>query len=162
MPVEPAEEAVLQPYCARAGTYEMVQPDVSVRVLGPDRTFWEKATLIHTENHRAAPRAVGSRLSRHYADLAALDRHGIGKRAVERTDLLRVVAQDKRRYFHTGWARYEEAAEGQLQLVPLAEHEKVLRRDYEGMGEMYFSKPLDFDQILERLGDLEQRVNSRS
>jgi len=162
MPVVPAEQASLRPYCARAGRYVMPDPEVHVRVLAPERTFWEKATLVHAENHRPEPKAVGSRLSRHYADLAALESHDIGARALQRIDLLRGVAQEKRRYFHAGWAQYEDAADGRLKLVPPREHERVRRRDYAGMRELYFSEPLEFDEILERLDRLEQNVNNRS
>lgn len=162
MPVAPAEDASLRPYCARAGRYVMANPDVSVRVLAAERTFWEKATLVHAENHRPEPKPVGSRLSRHYADLAALARGEIGGRALQRMDILRAVVREKRRYFHAGWARYEDAAEGRLQLLPPAGHEKVLRRDYGGMREMYFAEPLDFNDVLECLGDLEKNVNNRS
>ncbi len=37
-----------------------------------ERTFWEKATILHAEYHRPAAQPVGERFSRHYSDLAAL------------------------------------------------------------------------------------------
>jgi hypothetical protein len=37
-----------------------------------ERTFWEKATVLHSEYHRPAGQAIGDRFSRHYSDLAAL------------------------------------------------------------------------------------------
>ncbi|MFM7930229.1 MAG: nucleotidyl transferase AbiEii/AbiGii toxin family protein, partial [Pirellula sp.] len=37
-----------------------------------DRTFWEKATILHAEYHRPANKATPDRFSRHYADTAAL------------------------------------------------------------------------------------------
>ena len=37
-----------------------------------ERTFWEKATILHAEYHRPADQPFGERFSRHYSDLAAL------------------------------------------------------------------------------------------
>ncbi len=37
-----------------------------------ERTFWEKATILHAEYHRPASQAIGDRFSRHYSDLATL------------------------------------------------------------------------------------------
>ncbi len=40
-----------------------------------ERTFWEKATILHTEYHRPAEKPTPDRFSRHYADMAALAKH---------------------------------------------------------------------------------------
>ena len=40
-----------------------------------ERSFWEKATILHKEYHRPAERPMPDRFSRHYADTAALARH---------------------------------------------------------------------------------------
>jgi hypothetical protein len=157
MPTEPAEDHVIRPYATRAGQYRMGAPDVSVRVLAPERTFWEKATLVHAENNRPEPKS-GARVSRHYADVASLAAHAIGARALARIDLLPQVAQEKERYFYAAWARYVDAAHGRLRLVPPPKHEEALRRDYEQMREMYQGNPLPFATILERLGELELAV----
>ena len=157
MPTEPAEDHRIQPYATQAGDYRMGDPDVRVHVLGPERTFWEKATLVHSENNRPAPKAA-DRVSRHYADIAALLPQEIGHRAVAQMQLLPQVAQEKERYFHTGWADYGEAARGRLRLVPPKEHERALRRDYAAMRDMYYGEVIPFDMILERLTELQEIV----
>lgn len=157
MPTEPAEDHEIQPYSARAGEYRMANPGVRVHVLAPERTFWEKTTLIHAENNRPAPRGA-DRVSRHYADVAELFAHEIGSRALGRMELLPQVAREKERYFYTAWAGYGDAARGRLRLVPSPEHEQALRRDYEQMREMYHADPLSFDAILKRLAELQDVV----
>ncbi len=154
MPTQPAEDHVIRPYAARAGEYQMSSAEVEVHVLAPERTFWEKVTLVHAENNRPEPK-VGARVSRHFADVASLTTHDIGARALAQIQLLPQVAQEKERYFYTAWARYADAAEGRLRLTPPPEHVLVLRRDYDQMKEMYHGDPLPFDQILERLAQLE-------
>ncbi len=157
MPTEPAEDQVIRPYAARAGEYRMGSPDVNVHVLAPERTFWEKATLLHAENNRPQPK-TGARVSRHYADVASLAAHEIGTRALAQIRMLPQVAREKERYFYTAWADYPAAADGRLHLVPPPEHEQVLRRDYDQMKEMYHGGSLPFDTILERLAQLEATV----
>lgn len=157
MPTKPAEDHVIRPYAARAGEYRMGSPDVMVHVLAPERTFWEKVTLVHVENNRPQPK-TGARVSRHYADVASLTSHEIGRRALAQIEMLPQVAREKERYFYTAWAHYPDAARGRLLLVPPPEHEQVLRRDHDQMKELYHGGPLPFDTILERLAQLEATV----
>jgi hypothetical protein len=157
MPTEPAEDHVIRPYAAQAGEYHMGLPDVRVHVLAPERTFWEKVTLVHAENNRPEPK-IGARVSRHYADVASLTTHGIGARALAQIRLLPQVAREKELYFYQAWARYPDAAHGRLRLAPPPAREQVLRRNYDQMREMYHGDPLPFDKITERLAHLEATV----
>jgi len=43
-----------------------------VTVLDCQRTFWEKVTLIHAENHRPEPQGLKRRMSRHWSDIAVM------------------------------------------------------------------------------------------
>src|SRR5580700_5978271 len=64
-----------------------------VVALEVERSFWEKATILHTEYHRPTERPTPDRFSRHYADTAALARHPASAGAIDRHDLReRVVA----------------------------------------------------------------------
>ena len=47
-----------------------------------ERTFWEKATILHAEYHRPAAQPIGERFSRHYSDLAALWKQPAGAAAL--------------------------------------------------------------------------------
>jgi hypothetical protein len=49
--------------------------DAQVVVREIERTFWEKATILHAEYHRPAEKSQPARYARHYADFAALWRH---------------------------------------------------------------------------------------
>ena len=62
-----------------------------------ERTFWEKATILHTEHHRPVDKPMPDRFSRHYADMAVLAVHSIACQAVDRTDLRDRVVQWKSR-----------------------------------------------------------------
>lgn len=56
-------------------------PRAYVMVLAPERTFWEKATLIHVECHRRRQLGI-ERISRHWYDLVMLSRGTIGKKRI--------------------------------------------------------------------------------
>jgi hypothetical protein len=41
-----------------------------------ERSFWEKATILHAEFHREHTKPIRDRFSRHYSDTAAIAKHG--------------------------------------------------------------------------------------
>jgi Nucleotidyl transferase AbiEii toxin, Type IV TA system len=131
-----------------------------VVALEVERSFWEKATILHAEFHRPAEKPTPDRFSRHYADLAALARHPTASRAVDRPDLRDRVVEWKGRFFGSTWASYDLARPGTFRLVPPAAREPALRRDYQAMRDMYLSEPASFDEVLATLAQLESRINS--
>lgn len=133
-----------------------------VVALGVERTFWEKATILHTEYHRPPDKPTPDRFSRHYADTAALARHPTGQRAVERYDMRERVVTWKGRFFGSGWASYELAKPGTFRLVPPPARIPALRADYANMRDMYLSEPLPFSEVLTVLADMERQINRDS
>jgi hypothetical protein len=125
-----------------------------------ERTFWEKATILHAEHHRPAEQAFRDRFARHYADFAALWRHPRGPEAAARLDLLERVRLHKSRYFASSWAHYETAVPGTLRLLPPESRLGELRRDYQAMEPMFLSTPLKFDEVLAILREAEQSLNA--
>ncbi|MGO9243553.1 MAG: nucleotidyl transferase AbiEii/AbiGii toxin family protein, partial [Verrucomicrobiia bacterium] len=136
------------------------EPSCPVVALEAERTFWEKATVLHAEYHRPADKPLPLGMSRHYSDLAALSRHAAGQRAVVDLDLLTRVRAHKQTYFRSGWAHYETAMPGTFHLLPSPERRAQIERDYRGMADMFMATPPSFDSILQVLGSLEERVNA--
>jgi hypothetical protein len=131
-----------------------------VIALEVERSFWEKATILHTEHHRPADKATPDRFSRHYADTAALARHPTASRAIDQHELRSRVVEWKSQFFGSSWARYDQAKPGTYRLVPPHERLPALRRDYQAMRDMYLSEPAGFDEILSTLAELEKRINA--
>ncbi|NDD57719.1 MAG: ankyrin repeat domain-containing protein [Chlamydiae bacterium] len=99
------------------------------------------------------------RFSRHYADTAALANHPEATKAIDRHDLRDRVVSWKNLFFRDSWASYTEAQPGTFRLVPRAERLPELRRDYQLMHDMYLIEPINFDEILNTLSELEHRIN---
>jgi len=130
-----------------------------VIALEVQRTFWEKATILHTELHRPEDKPIPDRFSRHYADTAALAIHDDANKAVGDHELRSRVVHWKSRFFGASWAKYDEAVPGSFQLVPPPTRLSSLRQDYQAMRDMYYSEPANFDDILATLARLEERIN---
>ncbi len=132
-----------------------------VVALEMERTFWEKATILHAEHHRPPAQRMRDRFARHYSDLAALWQDPRGRAAASRLDMLERVRLHKSRFFASSWARYEQALPGTLRLVPPEARIAELRRDYAAMGPMFLSPPPSFEKILDILSEAEHTINSR-
>lgn len=130
----------------------------TVRVLAAERTFWEKATILHSHHHREGTHA-GERISRHYYDLVRLAGSPNGAAALNDIDLLERVVEHKKLFFPSAWAHYDSARPGSIRLLPREDQVRSLRADYERMQPMFFATPPTFDAILERLRVLENQIN---
>jgi hypothetical protein len=155
----PVVEGSVTPYAAEAFPDVFEEARGEVRVLAVERTFWEKATLLHMWHHAPPEKKFRDRQSRHYYDVVRLYEHDLGRAAVRDTALLLKVAQHKEVFFPAAWARYAEAKPGTLRLVPPNARLPELEQDYRNMQEMIFGEPPAFDHLLDVLREIERLVN---
>ncbi len=158
----PVETAVVRPFLGDSIPDACGDCDVTLRVLAGERTFWEKATILHALFHQPISKRIQNRQSRHFYDLYQLSNHPIGREAVRRLDLLERVAIHKSVFFKSASANYGAAKPGTLKLVPPVERIQELKADYASMQPMFFSDPPTFDTIVERLRQLEAEINASS
>lgn len=158
---QPTERHPIQPWIVEVLPDAFGDWQCSVVALDVQRTFWEKATILHSEHHRPADKITPDRFSRHYADTAALAMHPVASLALGQHELRERVVTWKSRFFGSGWARYDLALPGTFKLVPPAEREAALRRDYEVMRDMYLVAPEPFDDILATLASIERQINNK-
>lgn len=125
-----------------------------------ERTFWEKATILHAEYHRPTTQPLRDRYARHYADFAALWKNERGPMAATRLDLLDRVRLHKSRFFASGWSNFEDAKPGTLRLIPSEARIHELRKDYATMAPMFLNSPPTFDEILATLREAEATMNT--
>jgi len=124
-----------------------------------ERTFWEKATILHTEFHRPLEQPIRSNFSRHYSDFSSLWKNSLGRSAALREDILERVVMHKSLYFTSSWANYETARFGALRLVPPSERIKELNDDYEKMKVMFLTEPPSFEEVCKNIEEAERTIN---
>jgi hypothetical protein len=137
----PAVDAAITSYAAAEFPSAFREPGCRVRVLAAERTFWEKATVLHMWHHAPADKKFRDRQSRHYYDVVRLYEHELGKAAIRDVELLLKVARHKEVFFPAAWARYADARPGTLRLVPPKDRLPELEQDYRKMQEMIFGEP---------------------
>lgn len=157
----PAEDKTVTAYAAEQLPEQFRDSTVHVHVLAAERTFWEKATILHMWHHAPADKPFRDRQSRHYYDLAMLVGQEIGTKALANHALLLDVAKHKSVFFQSGWASYDTAKPGTLRLLPKPDRLDALKKDYAVMrSEMLFDSPPTFDEVIATLTRAERLVNS--
>lgn len=155
----PSAPYVVKPYAAEALPNLFGNPECPVVSITAERTFWEKATILHQEAHR--PSNMPDRYSRHYYDLYRLAISSVKDVALADPKLLRAVVEFKQRFYPSSWARYDLAAPGSFRILPSSEnHTQDLKHDYEQMQVMLFGNRPTFDEILRVLTALEAEINA--
>lgn len=123
------------------------------------RTFWEKATILHAEYHRPVDSPMPDRYARHYFDMTRLLAHADAPQFLADKAQCERVVDWKSRVFARGWARYDLACHGTFRLVPPAVRQADLARDYTTMRPMFMTEPPGFDVLLRELGNAENAIN---
>jgi hypothetical protein len=155
----PSAIHTIRPYVFDVLPEVFQNPQCKVRAIAAERTFWEKATILHQEAHRKTQ--PPQRYSRHYYDLCKLAGSPIRAAALASPKLLQDVVAFKQRYYPSAWARYDLAVPGSFRLLPLAAlHIRELERDYAEMQVMFFGQAPEFGAILDELKALEVEINS--
>jgi hypothetical protein len=153
----PSASHVIRPYAADVFPGVFGDPHCPVVAISAERSFWEKATILHQQAHRAG--AMPPRYSRHYYDLHRLAHSPVRATALHDLNLLKDVVEFKRRFYPCGWAKYEDARPGTFKLLPGEQHRRDLEKDYDGMRVMIFGEIPPFAVIYETLAQLENELN---
>ncbi len=156
----PVDNAAVTPYLCDAFPAALSDKVARVRALAAERTFWEKATILHTLHHVPENKKIPPRMSRHYYDVFRLAQSPVWQRAMAAMGLLDRVAVHKSVFFKTAWAHYDTARPGTLRLTPNDQIVGELRRDYLGMRPMFFRTPPPFEEILASLPEMEAKINN--
>jgi hypothetical protein len=155
----PVESASMTPYLCDAFPNALPDRTVEVRVLGAERTFWEKATILHMLHHYPDDKQLRPHMARHYYDVFQMSNSPVWERSIKAIDILDRVAAHNNIFFKTGWANYDKARRGTLRLTPCEQIVASLKKDYETMQPMFFGEVPPFEKILSRLPELENLIN---
>lgn len=155
----PTQMCTINPYIADEFPDLLNDPNVPVKVLLAERTFWEKAIILHKLFHQFPTKDLPTRMSRHYYDFACIVASPIFEKAMKSIDLLSDDVANCKIFFRSATAKYETAIPGSIRLKPHEALEQALRDDYEKMKIMIIGEQLSFDTIISRIEFVENRVN---
>ena len=157
---QPTERHPIRPLVADAFAALFDGWQCEVTALALERTFWEKATILHAEFYRPAEQAMPDRYARHYSDMARLLGREDAVHNLADEALCAHVVDWKGRVFARGWARYDLARAGSFRLLPPEGRRAALAQDYAAMQQMFIGTPPAFDDVLDRLAQAETQLNA--
>lgn len=159
----PSQEAIIRPILAETFPDLIPEASVTVRALAPERTFWEKAMLLHEEHFRPSHKSRPRPLARHYYDLWCLITQGVGERAAGDADLFQRVATHRAIFFHWSWMDYSTLRPGHLQITPPPSQLPVWRADYDAMkSEMFYGETPSFEEVLGVVSAFQEAFNRKT
>ena len=154
----PSKDAVITSFAAEQYPQVFTHPDSVIRTAVPERTFWEKVTILHREANRVQgdfPR----RYSRHYYDLFQVFGSEVKRSAFQKPDLLKDVVDFNMKFYRCPWAKYEEAYPGTIRLIPQEKYFSEIQDDYGRMKNMIYGTVPSFEQIITVIRELEEEIN---
>ncbi len=155
----PVSEHKIQSYLKEALEDKVDEAPVTVKVLNAERTFWEKATILHQYANIPSNKILPPRISRHYYDFYCLLNSDFKKIAIDNQALLERVAIHKSIYFASAWASYETACKGTLKLIPPPHILKLLEADFQQMKVMFFGKIPEWKTVVDLIQNFETEFN---
>jgi hypothetical protein len=155
----PTEARNITPYAAEQYAKLFNQPSTSIKTVKPERTFWEKATILHREANRTNGN-LPLRYSRHYYDLYKLSCSAVKAQALNNRELLKKVVEFKDKFYHCGFAKYGDCLTGKFKLIPSKVMLEKVSADYSRMQNMIFGEKPTIKEITEKLKQLEEEINT--
>ena len=159
---EPVAFVEITPYIRGAFPELLAEPGSDVRAVRPERTFLEKAMLLHEETFRPEAKKKQRRsMARHYYDLYRMIQAGVGDESVRDLRLFHRIAAHRQVFFRYTWVDYTTLNPQELQLVPSADDLPAWQADYESMQqEMFYGEVPIFEDILKVVADFQNRLNT--
>lgn len=154
----PASMCTIRPYAANQYPSAFHHPETTVKTVHPERTFWEKILILHSEAHRPDTSIVPSRYSRHYYDVVRIAESPVKEKAFANKALLNKVIEFKKKFYPLNRARYDLALSGDISLIPSKVHLETLKEDFEKMRQMIFDDTYSFNTIIDKLKQLEDEI----
>jgi Uncharacterized conserved protein len=130
---------------------------ISVRCLAPERTFWEKISILYRETQRPSQKMTPRRYSRHFYDIYRLSFSPYYLSALSQPNILDDVILMKDTFFPDTWMKCAEMKKN-FTIIPGEERLQALEQDYEQMQFMLYGPVPSWQTILFRLREVEKDI----
>ena len=132
-------------------------PRATPTVMAIQRTFWEKATLVHFACVKG--RKDWKDYARHWYDLIRIFESKYGLDCINDAVAARSTVVFKGWFYSDKLVDYDEAITGQIQIVPSEIMQTAMELDYRAMNSMFESEPYSFETLINKCAKLEKTMN---
>lgn len=137
------------------------EPGFKVRAVLAKRTFLEKIFLLHEEFAKPAELIRVKRMSRHLYDIHRMLSTPVADEALGDNGLYNTVIEHRRAFIGLKSFDYNTLAKSTLNFIPPTSVYDAWKADYNMMlKDMIYGKPISFEQIIQELKQLNERINT--
>ena len=159
--LEPFEYRSVDSLIFRTTKIETSTRAVNIPTAVPEKTFLEKAFLLHELFSTDAGARV-DRKSRHLYDLERMMDCDFAKLAITNDDLWNTIHHHRDVFTHMKNVDYTSDIRDKIILLPPANIRAIWKTDYEAMrNTMIYGESLLFDKLLARMEELQKRFRNR-
>lgn len=133
---------------------------ITIPVVNPERTFLEKIFLLHEEFQKPSKKIRVERLSRHLYDIEKLSQTEYAEVALQNVDLYDTIVIHRSKFTPISGINYGNHRPENIKFIPPETILKKWEADYQEMkANMIYGTPLEFDVLITRLMELQERIN---
>lgn len=133
---------------------------ISIPVVNPERTFLEKVFLLHEEFQKPQDKIRVERLSRHLYDIEKLSQTDYADIALQDTELYNTIVRHRSKFTAISGIDYDKHNPTNIIFIPPDNILPLWEKDYQDMtASMIYGQPLSFDELINRLTELQRRIN---
>jgi hypothetical protein len=157
--IEPSENVPLRSILANTFPDAIFADDYySIPTVVPQRTFLEKAFLLHEEFQKPAENIRVNRMSRHIYDLEKMMDSNFAREALNDRKLYNTIVAHRSALTKMKEVDYTTHTPDKINFVPPLNTIDLWKADYENMQKnMIYGKSLPFDKLVERIKELNER-----
>ena len=156
--IEPSQNVKLRSIIADYFSNETYSDDYFiVPTVIPQRTFLEKAFLLHEEFQKPPEKIRIDRMTRHIYDLEKLMDTNYAKEALNNKDLYNAIVEHRRTLTAMKEVDYDTHVPERINFIPPDYIMDSWRKDYEKMQAMIYGKSLPFDKLMDRIKELNEQ-----
>jgi hypothetical protein len=134
---------------------------ITIPIVNPERTFLEKIFLLHEEFQKPQDKIRVERLSRHLYDIEKLSQTEFAATALQDTALYNTIVKHRSKFTAISGIDYSKHDPGSIKFIPPDTIIKKWEMDYDEMkSSMIYGQVLSFDELINRLTELQQRINT--
>lgn len=138
---------------------EIALPQANVQAYQNDFILWEKLTALHQFSTQAKE-PNPDRLARHWYDVSCLLSSNFAD-AFHSDEAMQAVVEMKKHRWPVSGVDYEAILRGKLLVVPQGLRLETIAADHKAAvnGQMFFTTPDSFEQIIQQLHDFQLKFN---